>query len=109
MDGKRFNVALWAPDAAAAEEGRPGAARRRSRGPSSLGSGTAEVTVPMQGTIVKLLVEVGDSVEAGEPVAVLEAMKMENNIAAGRSGTVAEIRVQVGDSVGGGDTIAVIE
>ena len=109
VDGKRFNVALWAPDAAAAEEGRPGAARRRSRGPSSLGSGTAEVTVPMQGTIVKLLVEVGDSVEAGEPVAVLEAMKMENNIAAGRSGTVAEIRVQVGDSVGGGDTIAVIE
>ena len=109
VDGKRFNVALWAPEAAAAEEGRPSAARRRSRGLSSLGSGTAEVTVPMQGTIVKLLVEVGDSVEAGEPVAVLEAMKMENNIAAGCSGTVAEIRVQVGDSVGGGDTIAVIE
>ena len=62
----------------------------------------------MQGTIVKLLVQVGDDVEAGEPVAVLEAMKMENNIAAGRSGTVTEIRVQVGDSVGGGDTIAVI-
>ncbi len=39
---------------------------------------------------------------------MLEAMKMENNIAAGRSGTVAEIRVEVGDSVGSGDTIAVI-
>ena len=109
VDGKRFNVALWAPEAAAAGGEQPSAARRRSRGPSSLGGGAAEVTVPMQGTIVKLLVKVGDSVEAGEPVAVLEAMKMENNIAAGRSGTVAEIRVQVGDSVGGGDTIAVIE
>ena len=109
VDGKRFNVALWAPESAAAGGEQPSAARRRSRGPTSLGGGTAEVTVPMQGTIVKLLVQVGDSVEAGEPVAVLEAMKMENNIAAGRSGTVAEIRVQVGDSVGGGDTIAVIE
>ncbi len=109
VDGKRFSVALWAPDAADGDATRPGAARRRSRGPSGLGTGAAEVTVPMQGTIVELLVQVGDEVEAGEPVAVLEAMKMENNIAAGRSGTIAEIRVQVGDSVGGGDTIAVIE
>ena len=62
----------------------------------------------MQGTIIKLLVDVGDEVEAGQPVAVLEAMKMENNIAAGRSGVVTEIRVAVGDSVGGGDTIAVV-
>ncbi|MDE0495081.1 MAG: carbamoyl phosphate synthase [Acidimicrobiaceae bacterium] len=108
VEGKLFNVALWAPDTAGGDNNRPSAARRRSRGPSGVGTGAAEVTVPMQGTIVKLLVQVGDEVEAGEPVAVLEAMKMENNIAAGRSGTVAEIRVQVGDSVGGGDTIAVI-
>ena len=109
VDGKHFNVVLWAPQGAESDGARPSAARRRSRGPSSLGSGASEVTVPMQGTIVKLLLQVGDKVEAGEPVAVLEAMKMENNIAAGRSGTVTEIRVQVGDSVGGGDTIAVIE
>ena len=108
VDGKRFSVALWSPQPGEHDSGRPSAARRRARGPSSLGGGAAEVTVPMQGTIIKLLVEVGDEVEAGQPVAVLEAMKMENNIAAGRSGTVAEIRVQVGDSVGGGDTIAVV-
>ena len=108
VEGKLFKVALWAPDAADGHSSRPSAARRRARGPSGVGTGTAEVTVGMQGTIVKLLVQVGDEVEAGEPVAVLEAMKMENNIAAGRSGTVTEIRVQVGDSVGGGDTIAVI-
>ena len=108
VEGKLFKVALWAPDAADGDNNRRGAARRRSRGPSGVGTGAAEVTVGMQGTIVKLLVQVGDEVEAGQPVAVLEAMKMENNIAAGRSGTVAEVRVQVGDSVGGGDTIAVI-
>ena len=109
VEGKRFSVALWAPDAADGGDATRPATRRRSRGPSGLGAGAAEVTVPMQGTIVKLLVQVGDEVEAGEPVAVLEAMKMENNIAAGRAGTVTEIRVEVGDSVGGGDTIAVIE
>jgi len=47
-------------------------------------------------------------VEAGQPVAVLEAMKMENKIVAGRAGTVAEIRAKVGDSVGAGDTVAVV-
>ena len=108
VDGKRFNVALWTPQADGDDAERPSASRRRARGPSSLGGGTAEVTVPMQGTIIKLLVDVGDEVDAGQPVAVLEAMKMENNIAAGRGGTVAEIRVKVGDSVGAGDTIAVV-
>ena len=108
VDGKRFSVALWTPPPAGGDTERPSAARRRAPGPSSLGGGAAEVSVPMQGTIIKLLVEEGDQVEAGQPVAVLEAMKMENNIAAGRSGTVAEVRVRVGDSVGAGDTIAVV-
>ena len=108
VDGKRFSVAVWTPQAGGEDLERQGAARRKARGPSSLGGSTAEVTVPMQGTIIKLLVDVGDQVEAGQAVAVLEAMKMENNIAAGRSGTIAEIRVKVGDSVGGGDTIAVV-
>ena len=108
VDGKRFSVVLWTPQADGGDSDHPSAARRKARGPSSLGGGAAEVTVPMQGTIIKLLVELGDQVEAGQPVAVLEAMKMENNIAAGRSGKITEIRVRVGDSVGGGDTIAVV-
>ena len=103
VDGKRFSVVLHV-----AGQARPGSARRRGRGPAAMGAGTAEVTAPMQGTVVRLLVAVGDEVAAGDPVAVLEAMKMENNIAAGRSGTVTEILVAVGDSVGGGDTLAVI-
>ncbi len=108
VDGKRFSVALWTPQAGDDGAGRPSASRRRARGPSSLGGGAQEITVPMQGTIIKLLVDVGDEVEAGQPVAVLEAMKMENKIVAGRAGTVAEIRAKVGDSVGAGDTVAVV-
>ena len=63
----------------------------------------------MQGTIVKVLVAQGDSVEAGQAVCVLEAMKMENNVNAEKAGTVAEIRVKAGDTVGAGDVVAVID
>jgi acetyl-CoA/propionyl-CoA carboxylase biotin carboxyl carrier protein len=63
----------------------------------------------MQGTIVKVLVAVGDSIEAGQPVCVLEAMKMENVILADKSGTVAEVKVAPGQSVGTGDIVIVIE
>jgi acetyl-CoA/propionyl-CoA carboxylase biotin carboxyl carrier protein len=63
----------------------------------------------MQGTIVKVLVATGDSIEVGQTVCVLEAMKMENAIVAERSGTVTDVRVQAGDSVGPGDVVAVIE
>ena len=67
------------------------------------------MTVPMQGTIVKVLVAVGDAVEAGQGVCVLEAMKMENNITADKAGTVTEIKVAPGHSVGAGDVVVVIE
>ena len=63
----------------------------------------------MQGTIVKILVAEGDTVDVGDPVCVLEAMKMENNIAADKAGTVAEVKVSPGDSVGSGDVVVVIE
>ena len=63
----------------------------------------------MQGTIVKVLVEVGSQVEAGQPVVVLEAMKMENQIQAERPGTVKEIKVAAGDTVGAGDVVVVID
>ena len=108
VDGKRFAVSMWVPDPSAAQVA--GAPRRRqSRSGSSGGSGSGQVTVPMQGTIVKILVEVGDTVEAGDPICVLEAMKMENSIAAEKAGTVTEVRISVGDSVGGGDVVAVVE
>ncbi|MEZ5229994.1 MAG: biotin/lipoyl-containing protein [Acidimicrobiales bacterium] len=67
------------------------------------------MTVPMQGTIVKVVAEVGQTVEVGDTIVVLEAMKMENNVAAEKAGTVTEIRAAAGDSVGGGDIVAKIE
>jgi biotin carboxyl carrier protein len=63
----------------------------------------------MQGTIVKVLVEVGQTVEAGQSVVVLEAMKMENQIEADKSGVVKAINVKTGDTVGAGDVVVVIE
>jgi acetyl-CoA/propionyl-CoA carboxylase biotin carboxyl carrier protein len=63
----------------------------------------------MQGTIVKVLVEAGDTVEVGQTIVVLEAMKMENSVNAAIAGTVKEVRVAVGDSVTGNDVVAIIE
>ena len=103
VDGRRFSVSMWVPNQAAAV-----ARRRSSRSGDGGGSGDGNVTVPMQGTIVKVLVAVGDPVEAGDTVCVLEAMKMENNITAETAGTVTEVRVAPGDSVGSGDIVAVI-
>jgi len=109
VNGKRFSVAMWVPEATATAPAASGG-RRRSAGPSSSGgaSGSGDVTVPMQGTIVKVNVTVGDTVEIGDAIVVLEAMKMENNVTAEKAGTVTEIRVAEGDSVGGGDVVAII-
>ncbi len=104
VDGKRFDVAMWVPDPSAAGPRRRASAATGAAG----GAGDGRVTVPMQGTIVKVHVEVGQRVEAGETVLVLEAMKMENNIAADISGTVTEVKVAEGDGVGGGDVVVVI-
>jgi acetyl-CoA/propionyl-CoA carboxylase biotin carboxyl carrier protein len=115
VDGRRYQVKLWVPDlgdelavaAGDAGSGRTAAPKRPKATASGAGSGT--VAVPMQGTIVKVLVAVGDTVEVGQTVCVLEAMKMENNVNAEKAGTVKEVRVKAGESVGPGDVIAVIE
>ena len=59
--------------------------------------------------LVKVLVEVGQEVAEGDPVIVLEAMKMENNINADKAGSVKEVKVDPGDTVGAGDIVVVIE
>jgi len=63
----------------------------------------------MQGTVIKLLVSVGQQVSIGDAVLVLEAMKMENQIQADKSGTVKKISCKAGDTVGSGDVLLVIE
>ena len=63
----------------------------------------------MQGTIVKVLAEVGKTVAAGDAMVVLEAMKMENQLQAEKAGTVKSVNVKAGDKVGAGDVLVVIE
>jgi acetyl-CoA/propionyl-CoA/long-chain acyl-CoA carboxylase, biotin carboxylase, biotin carboxyl carrier protein len=116
VDGRRFGVTVWVPESQAGAAvtpagtgGRVTPRPRRSAGASARAAGTGAVTVPMQGTIVKVLVSEGDEVEAGQTVCVLEAMKMENNIAADKSGTVKDVKVTAGQSVGSGDVVVVIE
>ena len=107
VDSKKFSVTVWLPDTAPADQAVR--TRRASAGASLAGSGSGTITVPMQGTVISVLVAVGDEVEAGQPLLVLEAMKMENNINADKAGTVKEIKVSEGDSVGSGDIVAIIE
>jgi len=64
---------------------------------------------PMPGKVVLIEVEVGQAVEPGDGLIVLEAMKMENEFRATVAGTVREVRVQVGQAVNLGDTLVVIE
>ncbi|MEJ7845896.1 MAG: acetyl-CoA carboxylase biotin carboxylase subunit, partial [Acidimicrobiales bacterium] len=76
VNGKRFSVSLWVPDQpAVAGAGAAVAKPRRARATSAAAAGSGRVTVPMQGTIVKVLVTVGQAVEIGTPLCVLEAMK----------------------------------
>ena len=84
------------------------APRRAASSGGSSAAASGSVTAPMQGTIVKLMVAEGDEVEVGQALCVLEAMKMENNIAAQVAGTVNDLKVEAGQSVGAGDVIAVI-
>src|SRR5437660_1915097 len=113
VDGRRHRVKLWVPDVAPVTGSAVAAAPRpRPKAAAAGGGGAAgagQVTVPMQGTIVKVLVDVGDQVEVGQAVCVLEAMKMENHVTAERAGTVREVRVKAGDTVGAGDVVAMIE
>ncbi|MDP9070997.1 MAG: ATP-grasp domain-containing protein, partial [Actinomycetota bacterium] len=92
VDGRRFKVRLWVPSSVPAPPPGPaevsgapkvGRGRGRGRAPGATGgevAGSGSVTVPMQGTIVRVMVTPGDAVEVGQPICVLEAMKMENNV-----------------------------
>lgn len=115
VNGKKFAVSVFVPESqmtSVASASGGGKARPKRRGAASAGvaaAGSGSITVPMQGTIVKVDVAEGDTVAQGDTVVVLEAMKMENNVAADVDGTVKEIKVSVGDSVTAGQVVVVIE
>ncbi|GAA5317824.1 MAG: geranyl-CoA carboxylase subunit apha [Candidatus Pelagadaptatus aseana] len=72
-------------------------------------TGSGSITAPMHGNLFELMVKVGDTVEAGDDVAIMEAMKMEHRLKAQVSGTVAAINANVGDQVASGVVILEIE
>ena len=123
VSGKRFDVKVIGPPLAAAgalngtapaPAGAEGtvasrrAPRRERSGRSSSGGGGDTLASPLQGTVLKVAVEQGAEVAEGALVAVIEAMKMENEITAHKAGVVSELPIAVGASVATGDTLAVI-
>jgi acetyl-CoA/propionyl-CoA carboxylase, biotin carboxylase, biotin carboxyl carrier protein len=116
VSGRRFDVKVIGPPpvsngtapAPAAGAARKPPRRERAGGASSAGGGDTLVS-PLQGTVLRVAVEKGATVEEGALVAVIEAMKMENEITAHKAGTVADLPIDVGASVASGDTLAVIQ
>lgn len=90
-----------------------GLERRRSGGLGVLKSGPVAsdgaVTAIMPGLIIKVLVEAGQKVATGDPLVVLEAMKMESDLCSPRDGVVKQLAVKVGDSVAQGQVLVVVE
>jgi len=97
LEGRRFHVEVRDPrDAAKSAK-------------SARGSGRQEITAPMPGKVIRVLVKKGDAVEAGAGLVVVEAMKMQNEMKAPRPAQVLEVRVQDGDTVTAGQTLIVLE
>ena len=110
VGGKRLEVVL--PAGLSRRAGRTKSPRRTSRRNTPRASGGAAgngLASPMQGTVVKVAVEEGQSVQEGDLVVVLEAMKMEQPLNAHRSGTVTNIAAAVGQTVGAGTVLCQIE
>ncbi len=85
---------------------------KRLRGAGAAGGSTdglAEIKTLMPGKVVRLIAKPGDEVAKGDPVLVVEAMKMQNDLKSPKAGVVKEIRVVEGATVGSGDVLAVIE
>ena len=80
----------------------------RTRGAAGSRGGSQTITAPLPGKVTHVAVVLGDRVERGDPLVVIEAMKMENEFKATAAGTVHEVRVQPGQSVNAGDVLLVI-
>ncbi len=103
VDGRRFDVQVHAPDDPVLVEARRRRDARRLGGGGAAAAGT--VTSPMQGSVLQVEVADGDTVAAGQVIAIVEAMKMENEITAPRAGVVEELAVAAGQAVTVGQAI----
>jgi acetyl-CoA/propionyl-CoA carboxylase biotin carboxyl carrier protein len=97
VNGKRFEVKIHTPE--------PVVKRHRAKESKIGGAGGTGLTSPMQGTVVKVAVEVGQAVVAGDLIIVLEAMKMEQPLIAHRSGMIANLTAVMGETVASGTVL----
>ncbi len=97
VNGKRFEVNIHTPE--------PVVKRHRAKESKVGGAGGTGLTSPMQGTVVKVAVEVGQTVLAGDLIIVLEAMKMEQPLIAHRSGMIANLTAAIGETVASGTVL----
>ncbi|CAB4621701.1 MAG: ATP-grasp domain-containing protein [Actinobacteria bacterium] len=100
VNGKRFEILLHAPE--------PVVKRHRAKAASATGATGDALTSPMQGTVVKVAVNEGDKVVAGDLIIVLEAMKMEQPLSAHKDGVIGKLKAVVGESVSSGAVLCEI-
>jgi acetyl-CoA/propionyl-CoA carboxylase, biotin carboxylase, biotin carboxyl carrier protein len=113
VGGKRFEVRLSYEDDGSGGGGGAPPPKKRPKGSShaaaaSNGSAPDTLATPMQGTVLRVLVKQGQEVAEGDVICIVEAMKMENEVAAHRGGTVKELHVAEGQAVKADEVIAVI-
>src|SRR5262249_33946117 len=97
VEGRRFQV----------EARDPRNASPRSK--TALGAGRRNISAPMPGKVIRVLVQEGDRVAAGQGLGVVEAMKMQNEMKASRPGRVVSVLAKPGNTIGAGDTLVVLE
>ena len=97
VNGKRFEILVHTPE--------PVVKRHRAKQSSATGSTETGLASPMQGTVVKIAVAEGQSVEAGELIFVLEAMKMEQPLSAHKSGVITNLKAVIGETVASGTVL----
>lgn len=100
VNGKRFEILVHAPE--------PVVKRHRAKAASASGATGDALSSPMQGTVVKVAVNEGDKVVAGDLIIVLEAMKMEQPLSAHKDGVISKLKAVVGESVSSGTVLCEI-
>ena len=109
VNGTQYEVAVEEIDGKAAPVAKAAPATAPVAAPVAAAAGATKLTAPMPGTILGVNVKEGEAVKAGQPIFVLEAMKMESDITAPVNGTVRGITVRKGDAVEAGKLLCSIE
>ena len=111
VNGTAYDVTVEETDASAAPVAAAAPAPKKAAAPKAAPAGAqggVKIEAPMPGTVMDVKLKVGDKVTNGTPIAIIEAMKMENEIPATCDGTIASINVNKGDSVNTGTLIATL-